>query len=656
MIRQVLSLVALSFASVSFFNDLIYNNQHKTFIMTNCNSQKFPSTCQESTLIKTFHNTGEVIRYQEIDPISVSLLDGVVLRQENGKYYKAIYTENTINVEWYRCTYPTDLVNGTGDKVMLTKAINTAGYLGATLRFDAKEYILNEQLSFVDISCFKLLGDKQHTVIKSNSNQRFNSYYLKFTNCNNLVIDGIRINQNKSNLQVYTQADYDNAGNELMRDFNGGIYITDSTDIEVTNCSFLDLYTRGLQFYGCNEGDIKVTHNYFESEIQTQMYRMEHLGLTQSHNVNFTVENNIFKNKVPRDGSGNPIPNPDQMPCGIFAFDCGLFGLLFINNNYFEFCGRNNTGHHRLYAIDFYDNVNNFVMTNNVFRNTTWGAIRFDSTRKNAVISNNIIHQLIADDSGIINSSTRGSQVEFKNILISNNTIETSSDQSFGIILQSQYDNIISDNINILNNTFNKLKRIITVIGNISSINISSNIASDVRGPAVVFEAYTSNNVFDSSGNITSSTHKVTSTVGNVLINNNNFKSIQSGEGFVGILINGVTIYSQSNLDIYKNFTKRFVISNNLIFGNTQGYGITINSINEFDPMPSDPQVIAGNSLDGKVTISNNEISDVGRGLYLRCHKTIAKDNILFNCTINAILEDYTDNIKFQNYYNNTPI
>jgi hypothetical protein len=172
----------------------------------------------------------------------------------------------------------------------------------------------------------------------------------------------------------------------------------------------------------------------------------------------------------------------------------------------------------------------------------------------------------------------------------------------------------------------------------------------------VVFKAYTSNNVFDSSGNITSSTHKVTSTVGNVLINNNNFKSIQSGEGFVGILINGVTIYSQSNLDIYKNFTKRFVISNNLIFGNTQGYGITINSINEFDPMPSDPQVIAGNSLDGKVTISNNEISDVGRGLYLRCHKTIAKDNILFNCTINAILEDYTDNIKFQNYYNNTPI
>lgn len=633
--------------------------------MTNCESQKFPSTCNPADygFSKFFPHTGEEVYYQKISGVSLPE-DGVVIILENGEYYKAILHENTINIEWYRCN-----VRYADDEAIIEAAVKMAAYLGATLKFDAREYIVNRQLTFQRLSCFKLLGDKKHTLIKSNSTNRFNSYYLKFIHCSNFIIDGLRIDQNKSKIsQVYTENDYNSAGNELLRDFNGGIYIINTTNvdnineysnavnIEITNCSFLDLYTRGLQFYGCNEGDIKITNNYFESEIQTQMYRMEHLGLTQSHNVNFTVENNIFKNKVPRDGSGNPIPNPDQMPCAIFAFDCGLFGSLLINNNYFEFCGRNNTGHHRLYAIDFYDNVNNFTITNNVFRNTTWGAIRFDSTRKNGVISNNIIHQLIADDSGIINSSTRASQAEFKNILISNNTIETSSDQSYGILLQSQHDNVISDNINILNNSFDKLKTIMTVLGNISGINIGSNIASDVRGPAIVFEAYTSDNVYDSGGNLISSTRKVTSTLGNVLINNNNLKSFQNGEGFVGIIINGLTVFSQNHLDTYKSFTQRFVISNNLLSGNTQGYGITINSINEFFPMSTPLPTIIGTSLDGKITVANNEISNVKYGIYLRCHETIAKDNIIFNSSVNAFLEDYSDNIKFQNYYNNIPI
>jgi hypothetical protein len=55
-----------------------------------------------------------------------------------------------------------------------------------------------------------------------------------------------------------------------------------------------------------------------------------------------------------------------------FAFDCGLFWISLIKDNYFEYCGRDNTGHHRLYAIDFYDNVNNFIINSNIFRNTTW--------------------------------------------------------------------------------------------------------------------------------------------------------------------------------------------------------------------------------------------------------------------------------------------
>ncbi|HCA06755.1 MAG TPA: hypothetical protein DEO71_06120 [Chryseobacterium sp.] len=648
MIRRVLSLAALSFASVSFINDLIYNNQHKTFIMTNCNSQKFPSTCQESTIIKTFHNTGEVIRYQEIDPISASLLDGVVLRQENGKYYKAIYTENTINVEWYRCTYPTDLTNGTGDKVMLTKAINTAGYLGATLRFDAKEYILNEQLSFVNISCFKLLGDKQHTVIKSNSNQRFNSYFLHFSNCNNFIIEGISFDLNKRNLQVYTAHDWDSAATEILRDFNGGIYVInslESTNIEINDCSFFDLYTRAIQFYNC-EGTIKVSNNYFESGVQSQMFRMEHLGLTQSHNANFIVENNTFKNAKNL--------NPSTAPCGIFAFDCGYYGSVLITNNNFEYCGRNNTGHHRLYAIDFYDNVNNFIISNNMFRNTTWGAIRFDGTKKNAIISDNYIHQLIADDSGVINSSSRltdGLAKEFKNISINNNIIETSDSATYGILLQSQVDEIEADNINIQNNNFNNVRTAVTIGGNINNINISNNCGSNLHSVAIDYLAYstTITTITDANGDVTTTeTKRLTSALGNALISNNNFKASAQGNAFVGISIRSYTPQSVEEFKIVNDLTKRFVISNNLIYGNGNNYGIVTDI--------TTPSIPFGRSLDGKVTISGNEISNVRSGLYLRCDNSIAKDNILFNCSVLPIEEDFVTNIRFQNYYNNSPI
>jgi hypothetical protein len=80
------------------------------------------------------------------------------------------------------------------------------------------------------------------------------------------------------------------------------------------------------------------------------------------------------------------------------------------------------------------------------------GAIRFDGTKKNGIISDNYIHQLIADDSGIINSSSRVTidlPKEFKNISINNNIIETSDERTYGILVQSHEDEIKVDNINI---------------------------------------------------------------------------------------------------------------------------------------------------------------------------------------------------------------
>lgn len=333
--------------------------------MTNCNSQKFPSTCTIGNYghKEFFMNTGEEVYYQKITGSNLPE-DDVVIILRNGEYYKALLNENTINIEWYRCNK-----RYTNDEAMITQAIKTAAYLGATLRFDAREYIVNRQLEFQNLSCFKLLGDKQHTMITSDSKERFSGYFLNFNDCRNFIIDGIRFDQKKRDLNIYSQSDYPN-------DYNGGIFITLSNNIDISNCSFYDLYTRAVNIYDCRiiGGTIKVNNNYFESGAQEQKYRMEHLVISQSHGINFVIENNIFKNEVPKDANNMPLPpDPAKMPSGLSAFDCGYSGSVTVNNNVFEYCGRNNDGAHRLFAIDFYDNVNNFLISNNIFRNTTWG-------------------------------------------------------------------------------------------------------------------------------------------------------------------------------------------------------------------------------------------------------------------------------------------
>lgn len=602
--------------------------------MTNCNKPTFPLICNDADFSEPFHNTGEQIYYQKIDPVHASHVDGVVLLERNGNYYKAIYTENTINIEWYRCLYTNPLIDN--DEAMITQAIKTAAYLGATLRFDAREYIVNRQLEFQNLSCFKLSGDRQHTWIKSNSNKRFESFYFSFTECNNFIIDGFQFDLNKRNIpEVYSSAD-----DALSKEFNGAILINGnpttyfSYNIEITNCYFYDLYNRAIRIYGCSQGHIIVRDSLFESGVQNQIYMMEHLVISQSHSANVIVENNIFRNAENHD--------PSKAPCAIFAFDLGYNGSVLINNNYFDYCGRNNTGHHRLYAIDFYDNVNNFIISSNVFRNTTWGAIRFDGTKKNALICDNIIHQLISEngDGGMITAASRateGFDKVFKNISISNNIFEAVAKGSYGINLQSSVDDIIADNINIQNNNFDNLRTTVIMSGTITNVNICNNIGLNIQYRAIEYIAHSIKTTVLTNETIIK-TNTLEAPLGNVLIKGNNLRLNNSD---CGIFLEGFTPESGNNT-IVQNLTKRFVISDNLIYGNGAGSGITVN---------------VGVSLEGKVTVSGNEISNLDTGLYLRCKKIIAKDNILFNCNTMAINDDgITDHIKFDNYYNNNPI
>ncbi|MFN1219341.1 hypothetical protein ACKW6Q_20440 [Chryseobacterium kwangjuense] len=587
--------------------------------MTNCSSQKFPSTCNPGDygFKKFFPHTGEEIYYQKITGSNLPE-DGVVLIFENGEYYKAILHENTINIEWYRCNER--YVN---DEAIIVAAIKMAAYLGATLRFEAREYIVNRQLGFQQLSCFKLLGDKQHTIIKSNSSIRFEGFYFSFIDCNNVIIEGFKFDLNKRNLPAYNSSD-----DALSKEFNGGILfkgsseINGSHNIEITNCHFYDLYNRALRFYYCEQGHIIVRNNLFESGVQNQIYMMEHLVITQSHNANVVVENNIFRNAENHDSS--------KAPCGIYGFDLGYYGSVLIDNNYFEYCGRDNTGHHRLYAIDFYDNVNNFVISNNTFRNTTWGAIRFDGIRKNGIITDNIIHQLISDDGGMINASSRGAvefnQTEFRNIIISNNILESSGETSYGIILQGLSSFCNSENIEISNNKFYNLKGCITLHGDMDVVSISNNQAFNLTAIGIYVQGR----------KVINGVEAEPRKIAKIYINDNNFSGNPNPDfqGIVGVQIDGK--------NGQHSFMGRILINNNFITNNNYGYGIIANT---------------GDSLDNVVTVTGNVIENVGTGLYIRTKKVFVKDNLIYNATHPINDSDVPgQTIYHENFYNNVLI
>ncbi len=588
--------------------------------MTNCSSQKFPSTCNPGDygFKKFFPHTGEEVYYQKITGSNLPE-DGVVLILENGEYYKAILHENTINIEWYRCNgrYP-------DDEAIILAAVKMAAYLGATLRFGPREYVVNRQLTFQDLSCFKLLGDRQHSLIKSDrkGQERLEGFYFSFTRCNNVIIEGLTFDQNKSNLITYNAAD-----NAAVKEFNSGIYFFESNNIEITNCHFFDLYNRAIRIYQCY-GNIMVSNNNFESGVQEQIYVMEHLVVAQSLKAQVTIENNIFKNAENH--------NPANGVVAIYAFDLGEERSVLVHNNYFEYCGRDHTGIHRLYAIDFYDNVNNFVISNNIFKNLTWGAIRFDGTRKNGIISHNIIHQLIADQDGMIMVSSREApkfnQTEFKNISIHNNILDAETELSHGITIQGLSPFCAAENIDISNNKMYNLRYGIKIHGDVSVVSINNNQAFNLIGIGIKVEGFKTG--FD---NVPLQPNKIEK----IYINDNhlNGRKELNFNGFVGIQIDG--------LDGTHTYMGRVLINDNFITGNTKARGVVVNTGNSSGDI--------GNSLDNKVTISGNTVNTAEYALHLRRHKTFVKDNIFYDCT-QPFLEDFTDNIKVGNFHNNLPV
>jgi len=546
---------------------------------------------QVITLIDSY--TKENVNFEQIPTIPEGqIVDNVMFATRSGLYYKRIVT-NGIQLRWF---------SKFSDDEAIEKAVKMASFFKTALYFDNREYKITRQLNFNNLSNFKLIGQPSTKILPAN-NDRLSSYYFRFQDCSNFSIEGLYFDQNKRNLPTYLKTDYDNTNIDEKRDFNSSIFIKDSFDFELKNNSFYDLYNKSIVIYQCYKR-VVVRDNYFHSGIQQQNQRMEFLSLWQSHYANILVENNVFDDSP--NASNNSV-------CGIFGFSCGNNGKLTIRNNIFNYCGRSNNGTHRLFAIDFYDDVNNFYIENNRFNNSTFGVIRFDGFSNNGNIVSNYIESLYPSDTGLLDSSAHYWIGDVSKINILNNHFIAKNSTAHGIFIQNIYNNINYGVVNIMGNIFDGFKRGMLLYGNIYNFNITSNTFENLSGTGIeYFTTVLNPDIGDKTK------------VGDFNISSNIIKCLKSS-GCTGIQIGA--------RDDLNNKTNIFNINQNTMIGNSGNFGVVVSS---------------GTNLNNKVLVKENFIQGFSTALFLRNNKTLIKNNV-FNQNTNNMLEDSTDNIKENN-------
>lgn len=163
-----------------------------------------------------------------------------------------------------------------------------------------------------------------------------------FGSQSNVTLAGLTFDLGQSVTATYQSTDFQNY-------YNVGAYFNSTTNITITDIRSSNLYTCVFKFYGSS--NIRISRCYMTSPRQTQQSVMEHLNFQTCSNI--TVQDIQVDNAAE---NGAPL-SPAVVPCGIFAG--GTTGKFVVERALFNYCGRDNTGSHRLGVIDFYgDSIN----------------------------------------------------------------------------------------------------------------------------------------------------------------------------------------------------------------------------------------------------------------------------------------------------------
>ena len=356
--------------------------------------------------------------------------------------------------------------DGVTDDTAAIQAAVTSLPIGGALLFLEGTYVITSPISFTGKTNITVSG--YGATIQCGAT-RIESYF-NIDNVNGVDIFGFTFDGKMQSMPTYTSGDYGNV-------YNCGVYtFTGASNITVRDCYFVNLYTSGGFFRIAD--NVTVTDCQFTSPLQTQDQWLQHLHFQTSSAIKVT--NCDFDNAL----NTSPATNA----CGIFA--SGITQFITIDNCTFNYCGRDNTGTHRLGVIDFYYDVDNVTVTNCVSKNTMAEFMRL-STCESGLISNNQV-EINANCEALSNTLSLQSATALvpsansncRNITVSNNVFVNDAGPIIATCIGVfAYDwGAWNENVIIESNVMTNFARMVTVQGPFNGVKISNNQSVSTSG------------------------------------------------------------------------------------------------------------------------------------------------------------------------------
>lgn len=359
--------------------------------------------------------------------------------------------------------------NGSANDAAAIQAAVNALPAGGVLEFPAgRTFVVETPITFSGKSDFTVIG--YGATIRCGAT-RITSY-LNLDGASDATIIGLTFDQRGAQMPLYTAGDFPTL-------YNVGIYsLNGVSNLKVQNCTFENLYTNGA-FIRLSQ-NVSFESCTFTSPAQTQDQHLEHLYFQSSASIRV----------LSCDFLNDPPPSIASGVCGIFA--SGITGQgIKIDNCEFDYCGRDNTGTHRLGVIDVYFDADNVVVTNCTSRNTLAQFMRLQSVYGGKISNNHVYMSPVCETGYNILSVESGANIipgtnaECKDINIYANHIEDGLRRAELAIGVFSYDwGAYARNINVSDNTFFNVKRAVAVAGPFSGVTITNNLHQGTAGAA----------------------------------------------------------------------------------------------------------------------------------------------------------------------------
>ncbi len=359
----------------------------------------------------------------------------------------------------------------TDDAFAVQAAINSASD-DATIQFPPGRYCLKSPLYVRARTGLRFEGERATLC----GDQRLLPGFFLLEHSARTRFSGLAFDQGHSMLPIYGRADYGSL-------YNCAVFAIDCGPVSIERCRFTNLYTSAV--FATRTVDIEVANSTFSSLKQAQDQWLQHIHL-QTCAGRIIIRGNSFRNAA--------FVDPAFGPSALFA--SGTVGSIEVVGNDFDYCGRNNAGGHRLGVVDFYGNVENVVVTDNVASNCMAQFSRISAARNVRIERNRV--QICADAEYDYSTLTIESTIAFApgivgatNVSIVDNVFEDSAGRAAFTVGAIAYDwGAPLRGIVIARNHFAGARRAVFIAGPFSGITIVKNIV--LGNPGTIEVVHTS--------------------------------------------------------------------------------------------------------------------------------------------------------------------